>query len=167
MRLSGLYAITPEDADTARLIRKVAACLEGGASAVQYRNKQAPADLAHIQALQLHRLCQRFKVPLIINDFRAAFHNHCDVIATPVSPTTAFRIGEKTNSPLEMYLADVFTVPINLAGLPALSVPSGLDGQNLPIGLQLIGAPFTEKLLLKTAYQFEQVVQFDCRPARS
>lgn len=68
MRLSGLYAITPEDADTARLIRKVAACLEGGASAVQYRNKQAPAELAHFQALQLHTLCQRFGVPLIIND---------------------------------------------------------------------------------------------------
>jgi thiamine-phosphate pyrophosphorylase len=68
MRLSGLYAITPEDADTARLIRKVAACLEGGASAVQYRNKQAPADLAHIQALQLHSLCLRYRVPLIIND---------------------------------------------------------------------------------------------------
>jgi thiamine-phosphate pyrophosphorylase len=68
MQLSGLYAITPEDADTARLIRKVAACLEGGACAVQYRAKQAPADLAYIQALQLHSLCQRFKVPLIIND---------------------------------------------------------------------------------------------------
>jgi thiamine-phosphate pyrophosphorylase len=68
MPLSGLYAITPEDADTARLIRKVAACLEGGASAVQYRNKQAPTELAHFQALQLHTLCQRFRVPLIIND---------------------------------------------------------------------------------------------------
>jgi len=68
MQLSGLYVITPEDADTARLIRKVAACLEGGASAVQYRAKQAPADLAHIQALQLHSLCLRFRVPLIIND---------------------------------------------------------------------------------------------------
>jgi len=68
MRISGLYAITPEDGDTARLIRKITACLEGGASAVQYRNKQALADLAHIQALQLHSLCQRFGVPLIIND---------------------------------------------------------------------------------------------------
>src|SRR5450759_4061417 len=68
MQLSGLYVITPEDADTARLILKVAACLEGGASAVQYRAKQAPADLAHIQALQLHSLCLRFRVPLIIND---------------------------------------------------------------------------------------------------
>jgi thiamine-phosphate pyrophosphorylase len=68
MPLSGLYAITPEDADTARLIRKVAACLEGGASAVQYRNKRVPADMAHFQALELHGLCQRFRVPLIIND---------------------------------------------------------------------------------------------------
>jgi thiamine-phosphate pyrophosphorylase len=68
MPLSGLYAITPEDADTARLIGKVMACLEGGASAVQYRNKQAPDDLARDQARQLHSLCQRFGVPLIIND---------------------------------------------------------------------------------------------------
>lgn len=103
---------------------------------------------------------------LIINDFRAAFHNHCDVIATPVSPTTAFRIGEKTSSPLEMYLADVFTVPINLAGVPALSVPSGLDSQKLPIGLQLIGSPFSEKTLLRTAYRFEQAINFVCTPAR-
>lgn len=102
---------------------------------------------------------------LIINDFRAAFHNHCDVIAAPVSPTTAFRIGEKTNSPLEMYLADVFTVPINLAGVPAISVPSGVDGQGLPIGLQLIGAPFSEKLLLRVGHQFERAVNFVCKPA--
>jgi thiamine-phosphate pyrophosphorylase len=68
MRLTGLYAITPEDTNTERLIRKVVACLKGGASAVQYRNKQATTDLAHVQALQLHGLCQRFRVPLIIND---------------------------------------------------------------------------------------------------
>lgn len=104
---------------------------------------------------------------LIINDFRAAFHNHCDVIATPVSPTTAFKIGEKTSSPLEMYLADVFTVPINLAGVPAMSVPSGLDSQGLPIGLQLIGSPFSEKVLIRTAYQFEQAVNFVCSPAHT
>lgn len=104
---------------------------------------------------------------LIINDFRAAFHNHCDVIATPCSPTTAFPIGAKTSSPLEMYLADVFTVPINLAGVPGISVPSGLDSSGLPIGLQLIGAPFTEKTLIRVAHRFEQAVGFVCKPASS
>ena len=88
---------------------------------------------------------------LISDDFRAAFANHCDVIATPVTPTTAFPIGEKTRSPLEMYLADVFTVPVSLAGLPGLSMPIGLDSGQLPIGLQLIAPPFEETRLLSTA----------------
>lgn len=98
---------------------------------------------------------------LIINDFKAAFHNHCDVIVTPASPTTAFKIGEKTSSPLSMYLADIFTVPINLAGIPGLALPCGLDSQNLPIGLQILGAPFSESLLMKTAFAFEQEIKFD------
>ncbi|MBP9838094.1 MAG: Asp-tRNA(Asn)/Glu-tRNA(Gln) amidotransferase subunit GatA [Proteobacteria bacterium] len=97
---------------------------------------------------------------LIINDFKAAFHNHCDIIATPVAPTTAFRLGEKTSSPLSMYLEDIFTVPINLAGVPGLSVPCGLDSNGLPIGLQLIGAPFSELQMLKTALAFEKEVNF-------
>jgi aspartyl-tRNA(Asn)/glutamyl-tRNA(Gln) amidotransferase subunit A len=91
---------------------------------------------------------------LIINDFKAAFTNNCDVIATPASPTTAFKLGEKTDSPLTMYLADIFTVPVNLAGLPGLSIPCGLDRQGLPIGLQLIGPPFSEGKLLLTAQAF-------------
>ena len=85
---------------------------------------------------------------LLINDFKAAFANHCDVIAAPVSPTTAFKIGEKSSDPVAMYLADVFTVPINLAGLPGLSIPCGLDSAGLPIGMQLIGPPFSELELL-------------------
>ena len=98
---------------------------------------------------------------LLINDFKAAFHNSCDVIATPVSPTTAFELGAKMESPLSMYLADIFTVPINLAGLPGISVPCGLDSKTLPIGLQLIGAPFTESLLLRVARAFEREVKFE------
>ena len=100
---------------------------------------------------------------LIIDDFKAAFHNHCDVIAAPVSPTTAFKLGEKSESPLSLYLADIFTVPINLAGLPALSVPCGLDSKSLPIGLQLIGQPFAELKLLQVALAFEAEVKFDSR----
>lgn len=91
---------------------------------------------------------------LIINDFKEVFANQCDVIAAPTSPTTAFKIGERANSPLEMYLADVFTCPINLAGLPGLSVPCGADSDGLPIGLQLIGSAFSEFELLKTAQAF-------------
>ncbi len=98
---------------------------------------------------------------LIINDFKAAFHNSCDVIVTPVSPTTAFKIGEKTASPLSMYLADIFTVPINLAGVPGLALPCGLDSNNLPIGIQILGAPFSESLLFKTAKAFETEIKFD------
>jgi len=98
---------------------------------------------------------------LLINDFKAAFHNSCDVIATPVSPTTAFELGAKMESPLSMYLADIFTVPINLAGLPGISVPCGLDSKTLPIGMQLIGAPFSESLLLRIARAFEREIKFE------
>jgi len=91
---------------------------------------------------------------LIVNDFKAAFANKCDLIVAPVSPTTAFKIGEKKASPLSMYLADIFTIPVNLAGLPALSMPAGFDSQKLPIGLQLIGPPFSESLLLQVAQAF-------------
>jgi aspartyl-tRNA(Asn)/glutamyl-tRNA(Gln) amidotransferase subunit A len=97
---------------------------------------------------------------LITNDFKLAFNNSCDVIAGPVSPTTAFKIGEKTTSPLEMYLADIFTIPVNLAGLPGLSVPSGFDSKKLPIGLQLIGPAFSESLLFRVGQEFSDAVEF-------
>lgn len=92
---------------------------------------------------------------LIRQDFLDAF-SQCDVIATPVAPTTAFRLGEKTDDPLTMYLSDILTIAVNLSGLPALSLPCGFDGQHLPIGLQLIGQPFKEEMLLQTAYAYEQ-----------
>ena len=90
---------------------------------------------------------------LIRRDFEAAL-GACDVIATPTTPTPAFRLGEKTGDPLQMYLADIFTVPANLAGLPALSLPCGLAG-GLPVGLQLLGRSFDEATLLRAgaAYQ--------------
>jgi aspartyl-tRNA(Asn)/glutamyl-tRNA(Gln) amidotransferase subunit A len=100
---------------------------------------------------------------LIINDFKAAFANRCDVIAAPVAPTTAFKLGEKTDDPLQMYLEDVFTVPLNLAGLPGMSIPCGVDSQNLPIGLQLIGPPFSEQKLLDVAHVFAGASPFDTR----
>ena len=90
---------------------------------------------------------------LILNDFKTAFSSS-DLIATPTSPTTAFKIGEKHASPIEMFLADIFTVPANLAGLPAISVPCGLDSEGLPIGLQLHASAFKEDLLLNAANLF-------------
>jgi aspartyl-tRNA(Asn)/glutamyl-tRNA(Gln) amidotransferase subunit A len=90
---------------------------------------------------------------LIRRDFEQAFAS-CDVVATPTTPTPAFRLGEKTDDPLQMYLADIFTVPANLAGIPAISVPCGL-ATGLPVGLQLLGRPFDEVTLLRAARAFE------------
>ncbi|MEY8382623.1 Asp-tRNA(Asn)/Glu-tRNA(Gln) amidotransferase subunit GatA [Christensenellaceae bacterium 44-20] len=80
----------------------------------------------------------------------------CDMILAPVAPTTAYRLGEKTGDPLQMYLGDIYTVPVNIAGLPALSLPCGRDAEGLPIGMQLIGRAFGEAELYQAAYAFEQ-----------
>jgi len=91
---------------------------------------------------------------LIRRDFDKAFKS-CDILVTPVSPTTAFKIGEKMEDPLTMYLSDIFTIPVNLAGLPGMSVPCGFDASGLPIGLQIIGKPLDEALMMQSAYVFE------------
>jgi aspartyl-tRNA(Asn)/glutamyl-tRNA(Gln) amidotransferase subunit A len=92
---------------------------------------------------------------LIKQDFDAAFEQ-VDVLVSPTAPTTAFRAGEKTSDPLSMYLSDLMTIPVNLAGLPGLSLPCGFDEGGLPIGLQLIGNVLREDLVLRTAYAYEQ-----------
>jgi len=96
---------------------------------------------------------------LIRREFDAAFEKY-DVLVAPVSPTPAFRIGEKTGDPLQMYLSDVCTLPVNIAGLPGISLPCGLatgeDGARLPIGLQIIAKPFDEGTLFRAAYAYEQ-----------
>ena len=92
---------------------------------------------------------------LIKEDFNAAFEE-VDFIVTPVAPTPAFKFGEKCDDPLQMYLSDIFTISVNLAGLPAIAVPCGLSRGGLPIGMQLIGRPFDEATILRAAYAYEQ-----------
>jgi aspartyl-tRNA(Asn)/glutamyl-tRNA(Gln) amidotransferase subunit A len=100
----------------------------------------------------------------IAEDFREAF-GQVDVIVTPTAPTVAFRLGEKTSDPLSMYLNDFCTVPMSLAGIPAISIPCGLSA-GLPVGLQLAGPAFSENRLLETAHALEQSLGFDGAPAR-
>jgi aspartyl-tRNA(Asn)/glutamyl-tRNA(Gln) amidotransferase subunit A len=95
---------------------------------------------------------------LIRNDFDRAFAQ-VDVLLSPTSPTTAFRFGAHTDDPLAMYLADLLTIPANLAGLPAISLPCGFDGAGLPIGLQLIAGVLEEEKLLRVAHQYERAAQ--------
>lgn len=105
-------------------------------------------DAYYLQAQKVRTLVRR--------NFLHAFET-CDIIATPVAPTTAFLVGEKTNDPLTMYLSDIFTIAVNLAGLPGVSVPCGFDDRGMPIGLQLIGRAFDEATLLRAAYAHEQM----------
>jgi aspartyl-tRNA(Asn)/glutamyl-tRNA(Gln) amidotransferase subunit A len=101
---------------------------------------------------------------LIARDFTQAFEG-CDVILTPTSPFPAFAIGEKMDDPVAMYINDVFTVPSSLAGLPGISLPTGLSGDGLPLGLQLIAKPFDEQTLFRAADVLERQAAFDARPA--
>ena len=96
---------------------------------------------------------------LIKRDFDEAF-KCCDVIVTPTTPTTAFKLGEKTQDPLQMYLSDIYTISINLAGLPALSLPCGFDSEGMPIGVQIIGKPFDESTIFRVAYNYEQATEW-------
>ena len=96
---------------------------------------------------------------LLLRDFQKAFEQ-VDVILTPTSPTVAFKIGEKTGDPLSMYLSDIFTITLNLAGLPGISIPCGKNSENMPIGMQLITNHFQEALLLSVAHQFEKAGGF-------
>jgi len=104
-------------------------------------------DAYYLKAQQVRTLIRR--------DFQQALAR-CDALVTPVAPTTAFRLGEKTADPLTMYLSDIFTISVNLAGLPALALPCGFDGAGLPIGLQVIGRPFDEATVLRIGHAYEQ-----------
>ncbi|HHK60428.1 MAG TPA: Asp-tRNA(Asn)/Glu-tRNA(Gln) amidotransferase subunit GatA, partial [Desulfobacterales bacterium] len=99
---------------------------------------------------------------LIVEDFRRAFAE-CDVIAAPVTPTPAWRLGERLHDPLSMYLSDILTIPANLAGLPGMSLPCGFSSAGLPIGLQLMANHFAEETLLRAAFAVEQELGLERR----
>ena len=142
---------TPEYGDLTDMYEKTRA--EGFGSEVKRRIMIGTYVLSHgyydayyLQAQKLRRL--------IAQDFVEAF-KQCDVILGPTAPTTAFKLGEKTADPVEMYLSDIYTIAVNLAGLPGMSLPCGFDAQGLPIGLQLIGNYFAEARMLNVAHQYQ------------
>ena len=96
---------------------------------------------------------------LVMKEFNKAFEKY-DVIITPTSPTVAFKLGSKSENPMEMYLSDICTVSVNIAGLPGISIPCGVDSEGMPIGMQIIGNKFCEETIIKTAYAFEQKTKF-------
>ena len=111
-------------------------------------------DAYYVKALQVRRLIKQ--------DFDRAFQE-CDVILGPVAPTAAFKLGEKAQDPLAMYLTDVYTLSANLAGLPGISIPCGFTSEGLPIGLQLVAAPFEEEKLFRAARTFERATDWHQR----
>ncbi len=111
-------------------------------------------DAYYVQAQKIRRL--------IADDFREAF-KACDLILGPTTPGTAFRIGEISDDPVQMYLNDLYTIPANLAGLPGMSLPCGFDAQGLPIGLQLVGNYFDEARMLNVAHQYQRVTDWHTR----
>ena len=111
-------------------------------------------DAYYLKAQQLRRL--------IAEDFNRVFEL-CDVIMGPTSPTTAFSLGDKTEDPVSMYLNDIYTISVNLAGLPAMSIPAGLDSNGRPVGLHVIGQYFDEARLLQVAHQYQQVTDWHQR----
>jgi aspartyl-tRNA(Asn)/glutamyl-tRNA(Gln) amidotransferase subunit A len=97
---------------------------------------------------------------LISRDFAAVFDNGCDLILTPTSPTAPFKLGEKLSDPLAMYLSDICTIGVNLAGLPGISIPCGKTRDGLPVGMQLIAKKFNEKSLLTGAHAYEGATEW-------
>ena len=149
----------PEYGDLADMYRKTRA--QGFGAEVKRRILIGSYVLSHgyydayyLQAQKLRRL--------IAQDFVEAFKK-CDVIMGPTTPTTAFKLGEKAGDPVQMYLSDIYTIAVNLAGLPGVSIPAGFCSNNLPVGLQIIGNYFTEARMLNVAHQYQQVTGWHLR----
>ncbi len=150
---------TPEYTDLLDMYKKTRA--EGFGAEVKRRILIGTYVLSHgyydayyIRAQKLRRL--------IAGDFTEAFKK-CDVIMGPTSPTTAFKLGEKAGDPVQMYLSDIFTIAVNLAGLPGMSIPCGFDGKGLPVGLQIIGNYFAEAKMLNVAHQYQLATDWHAR----
>ncbi|MEN6587232.1 MAG: amidase, partial [Sulfuricella sp.] len=111
-------------------------------------------DAYYIKAQKLRRL--------IAQDFEHAF-KQCDVIMGPTAPTTAFKLGEKSDDPVSMYLSDIYTIAVNLAGLPGMSVPCGFGDNGLPVGLQIVGNYFAEAKMLNVAHQYQLATDWHVR----
>jgi aspartyl-tRNA(Asn)/glutamyl-tRNA(Gln) amidotransferase subunit A len=111
-------------------------------------------DAYYLKALKLRRL--------IAQDFATAYEQ-CDILMGPTSPTTAFKLGEKSSNPVQMYLSDIYTIAVNLAGLPGMSIPAGFDSKGLPIGLQLVGNYFSEARMLSVAHQYQKATDWHAR----
>jgi aspartyl-tRNA(Asn)/glutamyl-tRNA(Gln) amidotransferase subunit A len=111
-------------------------------------------DAYYLQAQKLRRM--------IADDFQACFQQ-CDVIAGPVAPSVAWKLGEQGDDPVKAYLADIFTLPGSLAGLPGMSIPAGFGESGMPVGLQLLGNYFQEGELLRTAHAFQQATDWHQR----
>ncbi|HEX5464994.1 MAG TPA: amidase, partial [Burkholderiales bacterium] len=99
---------------------------------------------------------------LIAQDFSEAF-TQCDLIMGPTAPTAAFRLGERVADPVQMYLSDIYTIAVNLAGLPGMSIPAGFDSAGLPVGLQIIGNYFDEARMLNVAHRFQMATDWHTR----
>jgi aspartyl-tRNA(Asn)/glutamyl-tRNA(Gln) amidotransferase subunit A len=155
---------TPEEAELPPLIRMMMASRAEGFGAEVKRRvmlgtfalSSGYADQYYNQALKVRRL--------IHDDFEKAFRD-VDVLVGPVTPTTAFKLGEKTDDPLAMYLSDIYTISANLAGIPGISIPCGLSKSGLPIGMQIQGPAFSEENLLRTARVFEKQTDWHNRRA--
>jgi aspartyl-tRNA(Asn)/glutamyl-tRNA(Gln) amidotransferase subunit A len=142
----GMYTTSREDGFGAEVKRRI---LLG-----TYVLSAGYYDAYYLKALKVRTLIKQ--------DFDTALKS-VDCIVAPVSPTTAFKIGEKIDDPLTMYLSDIYTVSLNLAGLPGLAMPCGFDGAGLPVGLQLIGKPFDESTLLRAAHAYQQATDWHQR----
>lgn len=161
-RAADFSPVSPEEEDLPPLVRMMMASrAEGFGPEVKRRIMLGTfalsagyADQYYNKALQVRRL--------IRNDFDAAFKN-VDVLIGPASPTAAFKLGERTDDPLAMYLSDIYTITVNLAGIPGLSVPCGLTKSGLPIGLQLLAPAFAEETLLRTAHVFQRATDWHTR----
>ena len=148
-----------DDTDLVDMYKKTRA--EGFGSEVKRRIMTGAYVLSHgyydayyLQAQKIRRM--------IADDFQNAFQ-HCDVIAGPVAPSVAWKLGENANDPVADYLADIFTLPASLAGLPGMSVPAGFGAGGMPVGLQLIGNYFKEGQLLNAAHRLQQATDFHLR----